>query len=114
MTKKKEAAEKRRSEILHAALTVAGQKGYQAFTKADVAEYANCSTSLVGHYFSTMTKLRRAVMRSAIHNRVNNIIAQGVALQDATALKASPELINESLLWMAKQSRERMQRAKSA
>lgn len=78
--------------ILEAAVAAAVTHGYAAFTRKQVAAIAEKSPALVTVYFKSMPLLRRAVMRQAIKDEALPIIAQGVALGDATALKAPAEL----------------------
>lgn len=93
--------EVRRESILNAAIVAAQAKGYAKVTRAEVAQLAGVSTSLVQRYFSTMDQLRRAIIRRAIKLECVEILAQGLAARDPHAQKA-PEALRraaaESLL----------------
>lgn len=82
----------RKEHILAAAVDVARSAGYHKITRETVAEAAGVSPGLVSHYFSTMTGLRRDLMRHAVKQGILEIIAQGLAMRDDHARKASPEL----------------------
>lgn len=90
--KKRMAPDERKETILTAAVSVAKTNGYNKMTRDDIARHAGVSTGLVTFYFSTMTQLRRAVIRSAITNEVLEVVAQGLAIGDDQAKKAPDEL----------------------
>ena len=82
----------RKDEILLAAVAVAKFGSYTAMTRAAVAELADCAPSLVQHYFRTMGRLRRDVMRYAVKHEILGIVAEGLALKNRHAMKASDDL----------------------
>lgn len=91
----------RKDQILSAAMTVAAKGNYLTMKRSEIAIEANCAESLVSKYFSTMTQLRRAVMRHAAKGGCNAVLAQGLANKDPQAMKASREdkrLAGQSLL----------------
>lgn len=87
----------RKESILEAAIKAAQANGFAALRLAHVAAAADCSNALVVSHFATMVQLRRSVMRAAIKRKLLPIIANGVATQDPTALKADPALKKEAL-----------------
>ena len=87
----------RREQILDAALHMALAEGYPNITRDGIAKRANCACGQVNAIFNTMGQLRRAVMRSAIHHRHLDIIAQGLAAGDEVAKKADDYLKREAL-----------------
>lgn len=89
--------EVRKEEVLDAAVEVACAFGYYNFRREDVADEAGVSPATINNYFNTMTQLRRAVMRRAIKQGVLKIVAQGLAQQDACALKA-PEDVKKAAI----------------
>jgi len=94
-------AEIRKAEILTAAVEVASRYGYMNMRREDIAKLAGCATGSVNNYYGTMSQLRRAVMREAIHTNNYTVIAQGLAHKDRCALKAPPEVkqaVIESIL----------------
>lgn len=97
----KMAAADREAQILAAAVKVAARSGFNKFTLREVALEAQVTEKLPSHYFGTMTNLRRKVMREAIRTGVLPLIAQGIALRDRHALKASPELRQAALQSLA-------------
>lgn len=82
----------RRAQILDAAVGMAEDVGFQKITRDGVAVRAGVAMGLVTRYFGTMIQLRRAVMRSAVRNEVIPIVAEGLAIGDAHARKAGPQL----------------------
>lgn len=91
----------RKEQILEAAVQRALVLGITGLRRDDVAIAACVADALVSKYFNTMTQLRRAVMRHAVHNKILPIVAQGIALRDPEALKASPELQAQALATLA-------------
>jgi AcrR family transcriptional regulator len=92
----------RRTQIIDAAIRLAIKQGYQHVTRNAVAEEAGVSYGLVSTYFSTMTQLKRALMRAAIAQEVIEIIAQGLGAKDADALKAPEKLKQKAVQLMMK------------
>lgn len=80
--------EAKRDNILSAAVAVATRDGFHAMTRDNVALQANISMGAVNYYFDNMTKLRRAVMRSAINRELVNIVAAGLSCGDKDAQQA--------------------------
>ncbi|MCM1183290.1 MAG: TetR/AcrR family transcriptional regulator [Roseburia sp.] len=63
MPTRKEQKEKRRQDILYAALELFVGKGYAAAKITDIAERANMSTGLLFHYFESKEKLYEELVR---------------------------------------------------
>lgn len=82
----------RTAAVLDSAIKAAEQHTFAGMRLAHVAALSECSNATVLTYYSTMTKLRRAVMRAAISRRLLPLIAQGIAIGDPTALKVSDDL----------------------
>lgn len=87
----------RKEEILQVAVNIAAKSGLNNLRRDAIAEAAGVANGLVTRYFETMTQLRRAVMRYAVHNEVLPLVAEGIALRDPQALKASEELKKKAL-----------------
>lgn len=83
----------RKATILEAALVCAGTAPYNTITREAIGLQAGCAPGTVSHYFSTMTKLRRAVMREAVSRGIVAIVADGLAQRDPQAAKAAPETL---------------------
>lgn len=83
--------------ILTAAIDVAKRDGFNNLSRNIVAAKAGASPSKVSQVYSTMPKLRRAVMRYALQNELLDIIAAGLGIKDKTAMKASEELKRRAL-----------------
>jgi AcrR family transcriptional regulator len=75
--------------MMTAALVVAARDGYQNMTRQAVADQAGCSAALVSRYFGTMPQLRRSVMRAAVARGDKRVLAQGLAVGDPNAVKAT-------------------------
>ena len=91
----------RKSEILNAAIEVAKKIGYQSITRETVALAADTSCALVTRYFTTMAQLKGAVMMTAIDREILPIIAQGLSLGDARALKIQEELKQKVITFLS-------------
>ncbi len=88
----------RKMQILKAALIVANRSGgWSTLTRQMVATEAGCAEGLVSKYFGTMTDFRRTIMRTAVHNNMLSVVAQGLACGDKHAQKADAELKSKAL-----------------
>lgn len=94
----------RKAQILDAALEAATPVGIDRITFDAVAKRADVSIGLVIHYFGTMTKLRRTLMREAVKRGVVAIVARGLAVEDPQARKAPPVLRAQAAQYLAKQA----------
>lgn len=93
MTKKRLLPADRKAEILAAAIKVASRPGgWGKLTREAVAKEANCAAGLPSKYFGTMATFRRSIMRAAIAQGNLDILAQGIAAGERSALKAPVEL----------------------
>lgn len=92
---------KSKTAILTAAVAVAEREGFGRMTRAAIADQAQCGDSTVSYFFSTMTQLRRDVMRHAVQNAVLKIVAEGLATGNTHAAKALPELKRRALATLA-------------
>lgn len=90
------------TKLLPAALKVAGHHGYNHMTRAQIAQAAGVSEALVTYHLGAMPRLRRAVMREAVRVEHLPVIAQGLALRDRHALKASDALRQKALDYLVK------------
>ena len=82
----------RRAQILAAALELAPSVGLQKLTRDHVAARVGIAASLIPFHMGTMSEFRRDIMREAVRVECLPVIAQGIALRDKHALKASDEL----------------------
>jgi DNA-binding transcriptional regulator YbjK len=82
----------RKQYILAVAVEMAIANGYNKITRDKIAEAAGVSMGLVSRYFGTMQQLRRFIIRTAIHEHIPEIIAQGLANGDDHAKKAPDDL----------------------
>jgi AcrR family transcriptional regulator len=103
MKRERKKPTERKEHILAAACTVAAEKGYNNVTREDTANEAGVSMSLVSHYFKTMPQLRRDIMRYAVRERIDHVIAQGLMHKDPQALKVDKETRNRVLHSLAEQ-----------
>lgn len=90
-------ARQRVAQILAAALELAPRVGYQRLTRGAVAQRLGIPSSLIPYHMGTMVEFRRAIMREAVRVECLPVIAQGLALRDRQAAKASPELRERAL-----------------
>lgn len=63
--------------------------GYQNIKRNAIAKEAGVANGLISKYFGTMPQLKRTVMRAAVHRGIFEVVAQGLAVRDPQALKAS-------------------------
>lgn len=94
---KRMAPDERRSSILAEALDQARRHGYNHISRSSVARGAGVSEGLVSQYFKSMDGLRRAIMQAAIHQRVHEIVAQGIVAGDRVAEGAPDDLKREAM-----------------
>ena len=66
METRKEQKERRRQEIIYAALELFVSKGYAATKVTDIAKKANMSTGLMFHYFESKEKLYEEIIRMGL------------------------------------------------
>lgn len=97
VTKTRIDPELRKDQILNIAIEMAKTGGYHKISRDSIAKKAGVSQGLVSNSFHTMKQLRRAIMRAAIHRKIPEIVAQGIANQDDQAKKAPPELKKQAL-----------------
>jgi AcrR family transcriptional regulator len=71
--------ERRKKQILKAAVAVAIREGFAAMTREQVAARANVSGPLVSQYFTSMAELRDAVVRYALEHSIQRILGQAIA-----------------------------------
>jgi len=94
---KRLAPEVRKDEILAVAVRLAKDEGFNSLRRDAIAKAAGVAQGLVTRYFNTMPQLKRAVMRYAVHFEVLPIVAEGLAIRDTEALKASDALKQKAL-----------------
>ena len=92
----------RRAEILTAAVQAATVTGWASLTRDAIAVAADVSPALVSARLGTMAATKRAVMREAVRREVLPVVAEGLALRDAHALRASDELKGRVAAWLAR------------
>lgn len=96
MTSKKKPAE-RHEQILNGAIEHAAAVGFGRMTRGGVAAACGLAPASINLHFSTMTQLRRDVMRAAVKREILPIVAQGLALKDPHACKAPAQLRERAL-----------------
>lgn len=96
MTAKKKPAE-RHEQILNGAIEHAKAVGFGRMTRDGVAALCGLAPASINLHFSTMTQLRRDVMRAAVKREILPIVAQGLAMKDPHACKA-PHALQERAL----------------
>ena len=89
--------EKRKEDVLAAALPLAEEHGYNNVTRNQIAQAAGVSGSSIHYYFGTIGQLRRDLMRHAVKEESLAVIAQGLTAGDPQAQKAPEELRRRAL-----------------
>ncbi len=97
MKKSRLAPAARKADILAAAVRRAEKVGLGQLRRDDVANEAGVANGLVTRYFNTMSQLKRAVIRYAVHNEILAIVAQALAMREPEAMKAPEELKRAAL-----------------
>jgi len=87
----------RKREILQAALAMSELYGYDHVSRDDVAEKAECSPSLIPHYFGTMANFRRAIVGEAVRTNNLTILAQALIAQDPRVRNLHPTIREAAL-----------------
>lgn len=95
----------RKEHILQAALDVARKRGFNKMDREAIARQAGVSPALITQYYTTMTQMRRAVMRAAVKREVVEIIAYGLGARDKHAMKAPAELKQRAIDWLSEVQR---------
>jgi AcrR family transcriptional regulator len=96
--------EKRKEQILQAAIELAEKSRYNIITRREVAKAADVSPALINHYFNYIRNLRYEVLERACKTRRLKIIAQAVVdgdslvfvLTDNALRKKSLKAVNDS------------------
>lgn len=96
VSKKRTSPELRKDHILTVALKEAERCGFSSISLVKIAEAAGVAHSTVLKYFGTMGQLKTDVMRKAVKTSNLKVIAQGLAVGDRQAKKASEELKAEA------------------
>ena len=81
--------EVRKTEVLDAAIRVANENNYYSMQRVEIATEAGCSEATVTKYFGTMGQLKKQVLRYALKNNINHIVAQGILQRDAYMMRAT-------------------------
>jgi TetR/AcrR family transcriptional regulator, transcriptional repressor of bet genes len=76
---KREAPEKRRSDLIDAAIRCLAEGGMAAFKMERVAAEAGVSLGLVSHYFTSKDELLTEMYRRALYDDVNRMVEDGGA-----------------------------------
>lgn len=96
MSKRKD-SKTRKAEMISAALLEAEENGFTNLTRRSIANRCGVAEPLVNHYLGTLPQLKRTIMRAAVSKSVLKIIAEGLAIRDPHALKASDELKQQAI-----------------
>lgn len=82
----------RKAQVLEGAIAAAVKHGWLNFTRQHVADGAGVSAALVHHYLGDMPAIRKVVMRAAVKRGLARVVAEGMAVRDPVAMKASDEV----------------------
>jgi len=91
---KREAPEKRRADLVHAAIRCLSEGGMSAFKLERIAAEAGVSLGLLSHYFTDKNELLTEVYRAALYEDVNRTIAE---LDDKDAAGSPAERLGRIL-----------------
>lgn len=74
--------DKRKQEILKAALSISVKYGYNRVTLGQIAERADTTRGNIYYHFGTIKNLRREILREAVRTKNTAVMAQGVLFKD--------------------------------
>lgn len=72
--------DERKTQLLAAAVTIAGEKGFKKATRLAIAQHCNISKGLVSHHFGNREELRGALIEHAVKVKAVNILAGAVRM----------------------------------
>lgn len=96
----RQAPDERKAAILAACLKLAERSDYRYMTRSQIAVCAGCSINLITYYFSSMAKLRAAVMALAIETKSLPVIGQGLLARDIRAMRAPKQVRRAAIALM--------------
>lgn len=102
MSREKLTQEQRKKQILETAIFLAEKKGYQNFTRQEIADKIGISPSYVNFYFNTAKIMKEAVLNEAIRTENLRIVAQASLTKD-TSWGISPELRKKAINYIITQ-----------
>jgi len=91
----------RREQILAVAVRLSETKPFDRVTRQEIADAAGVCGSLVTQIYTTMPKLRRDVIRTAIRTENVAVLARALASGDSHATKAPPNLKAKAVQYLA-------------
>lgn len=80
------------------AIELARVRGYEHVYRRRLAKRCKCAESLVSYHYSSMSKLRDAIIAHAIETEDLQIIAQGFASRHPLVLRAPEELKRRAIV----------------
>lgn len=92
--------DRRRQQILNAALKCAEYKGLSNMTREDVAQWAFVAPATVGHYFA-MEELRIAVVELAVEVHCLRVVRDGLFMGYDAAVNAPESLRQKAIATIA-------------
>jgi len=92
----------RKEQLLREAILLSKKIGYRQITREAVAIQSRVSFSLISAYFGTIENLKYSVLETAINERIIEIIAQGLSLNDPQTAALSRDLKMEVARYMSK------------
>ena len=84
--------DKRKKEILDAAVKIARTTGYLKIRRRDITKETGISSSLIRHYYGSYDGLQDAIMGEAVRLELLDLILQGLAAKDPIAQEAPTDL----------------------
>lgn len=86
-----------KAAVLQAAIPLAAQNGFQNVRRQDLARALDVADGTISNMFSTMPKLRRAIVGECISLGADNpdamrVLAQALAIRDSRAAAAPQHL----------------------
>lgn len=84
--------DKRRAQLLDAAMRLAEETDYKLITRAAIASFCGVTESLVSFHLGDMDTLRDTILREAIRLEKLSIVARGLLDMHPIAVEAPQEL----------------------
>lgn len=95
----------RKTQIFETAMDIAEKLGYQNLTRINLVAFTRFTPPTITHYWN-LEELKIKVMQTAIKRKNLPIIAQGLLLQNAQALKMPAELKIKAQQYLEKQLKD--------
>lgn len=89
--------------LIEATASIIREKGFTGLTRDRIAAEAGTGSTLIYHYFTSLTDLEHAVMRKAVDTGDVALVARGLVVRHPAVDHAGPELRREVVRYLTEQ-----------